>query len=156
MEWYLHECFDFKNHCMKKYFLILGAVLIVVSCKSKKEGASAQNNSAPAGPTTTTVTTTETVTTTTTTESKPTAEMNVPVGNTIGKVSHKFRATGCATVIIVDQDGNELVLIPKDKLVNDLDVDGLQINFNYRTLKMPQPAGCSKGIPAEITDISKK
>jgi hypothetical protein len=140
---------------MKKYFLILGVVLIVVSCKSKKDANGAQNNSVPAGPTTTTVTTTETITATTT-ESKPATEMSVPVGNTIGKVSHKFRATGCATVIVIDQDGNELVLIPKDKLAKDLDVDGLQISFNYRTLKMPQPAGCSKGIPAEITEISKK
>lgn len=156
MEWYLHECFDFKNHCMKKYILILGVVLIVVSCKSKKETNSAQTDPAPVAPTTTTITTTTETITTTTTESKPDTEMNVPVGNTIGKVSHKFKATGCATVIIIDQNGSELVLIPKDKLEKDLDVDGLQINFNYRTLKMPQPAGCSTGIPAEITDISKK
>lgn len=77
-------------------------------------------------------------------------------GTIIGKVSHQYKAGGCATVIIVAQEEGELVLIPKDKLSKEFDVDGLEIRFNYHPLKMPQPAGCEKGIPAEITDVSKK
>jgi hypothetical protein len=91
-------------------------------------------------------------------EQKPPIETNVqPVkAKTIGKVSHQYRATGCATVIVVKRGEEELVLIPKDTLTNKLDVDGLEITFNYRTLKMPQPQGCMKGIPAALTDIEKK
>ena len=77
------------------------------------------------------------------------------VGATTGKVSHMYKATGCETVVIVKEGENELTLIPKDKLAKQFDVDGLEIKFNYRTLKMPNPAGCAKGIPAELTDISK-
>jgi hypothetical protein len=78
------------------------------------------------------------------------------IGNTMGTVSHKYKATGCNTVIIVKQEDGELTLIPKDKLDKEFDVDDKVIMFNYHTLKMPQPEGCSVGIPAEITDISKK
>jgi hypothetical protein len=78
------------------------------------------------------------------------------MGNTMGTVSHKYRPTGCATVIIVKQEEEEITLIPKDKLAKEFDVDGKQIMFNYHTLKMPQPEGCAVGMPAEITDISKK
>ena len=104
---------------------------IIIGCKSKKEASS----------------TTSTVT-----------EQSSVKGNTLGKVSHQYSATGCATVIIVKIEGQEnpLTLIPKDKLPSSLDVDGLKISFNYRPLKMPQPAGCNVGIPAELTDISKK
>lgn len=72
---------------------------------------------------------------------------------TTGKVSHMYKDKGCNTVVIVSE---ELVLIPKDPLPKELDVDGLEIKFNYHSLKMPQPAGCEKGIPAELSDISKK
>jgi hypothetical protein len=90
-------------------------------------------------------------------ENPPSVVNEQPVKTkTIGKVSHQYRATGCATVIIVTKDTENLVLIPKDKLANEMDVDGLEISFNYRTLKMPQPAGCSKGIPAALTDVEKK
>jgi hypothetical protein len=78
------------------------------------------------------------------------------VGSTTGTVSHKFKATGCETVILVKQNDAEMTLIPKDKLDASFDQDGLVILFNYRTLKMPNPAGCNEGMPAEITDISKK
>jgi hypothetical protein len=47
-------------------------------------------------------------------------------------------------------------LIPRDTLSPEFDIDGLEIFFNYRKLKMPNPKGCSVGIPAEIKDISKK
>lgn len=82
----------------------------------------------------------------------------VPAGTTLGKVSHMYRESGCSTVILVklENQDNPLTLIPKDTLSPEFDIDGLEILFNYRTLKMPQPKGCSEGIPAEIKDISKK
>lgn len=92
------------------------------------------------------------------TPATPTSEQPIVTGTTLGKVSHQYRATGCATVVLVKLEGEEnlLTLIPKDKLSSSFDVDGLEISFNYLPLKMPQPAGCSIGIPAELTDISKK
>jgi hypothetical protein len=76
---------------------------------------------------------------------------------TLGKVSHKYRAAGCKTVIEVRREGEELqTLIPKDVLPASLDVDGKEIYFNYRVLRMPQPAGCTVGQPAEINDAVKK
>ncbi len=76
---------------------------------------------------------------------------------TIGIVSHKYNVTGCATVIIVNQTNEEeLVLIPSKPLEKNIDADGLEINFNYRMLKMPNPKGCNVGVPAEITNVSKK
>ncbi|HLG36421.1 MAG TPA: hypothetical protein VI757_16200 [Bacteroidia bacterium] len=76
-------------------------------------------------------------------------------GNTRGKISHLFRKSGCATVIIVqgNEGDAELVLIPKDALKKELDTDGQMIYFNYHPLKMPNPPGCVKGMPAEITDM---
>lgn len=77
-------------------------------------------------------------------------------GVNTGKISHKYHATGCETVIIINsEDGSEITLIPKDKLSKDVDMDGQLIRFDYRALKMPQPAGCAVGIPAEITNITK-
>lgn len=76
---------------------------------------------------------------------------------TLGKVSHKYRASGCNTVIEVKLEGDEIqTLIPKDKLDANFDVDGLELYFNFHLLRMPQPAGCSTGQPAEITDVVKK
>jgi hypothetical protein len=82
----------------------------------------------------------------------------VPAGTTLGKVSHQYRETGCSTVILVNSENQDkpLTLIPRDTLSPEFDIDGLEILFNYRTLKMPNPKGCTVGIPAEITDISKK
>lgn len=76
---------------------------------------------------------------------------------TLGKVSHKYRSEGCKTVIEVRREGEEVqTLIPKDALPASLDVDGKEIYFNFRVLRMPQPAGCTVGQPAEITDAVKK
>jgi hypothetical protein len=82
----------------------------------------------------------------------------VQKGATIGKVSHQYRADGCATVVIVKQTDNPdiITLIPKDTLAAAFDVDGLEIYFDYRPLKMPNPVGCSVGYPAELKNISKK
>lgn len=81
-----------------------------------------------------------------------------PVGTTLGKVSHQYRKTGCATVVIVKlkNEDQPITLIPKDTLAPLYNVDGLEILFNYHTLRMPNPKGCNVGIPAEIKDISKK
>lgn len=120
---------------MKKYIvIILVGVALVSACKSKKAA-----------------TATTAATSTATAVSASTA-----LGLTVGKVSHQYRAGGCATVIVFSKEGSEMTLIPKDKLPTTLDVDGLEINFNYHLLKMPNPAGCTVGMPAEITDISKK
>jgi hypothetical protein len=74
----------------------------------------------------------------------------------VGTVSHQYKATGCATVIVIKQEGaDDITLIPKDKLNSKFDVDGLKVSFNYQPLKMPQPQGCNVGMPAEITNISK-
>ena len=77
------------------------------------------------------------------------------VGKTRGKISHMFRKSGCATVITVKGNSGEeeLVLIPKDVLKKEIDMDGMIIYFNYHLLKMPNPPGCVKGMPAEITDV---
>jgi hypothetical protein len=75
---------------------------------------------------------------------------------TSGKVSHQYRNTGCNTVIVVANSEGDITLIPKDKLEAKFDKDGLNIYFNYQTLRMPQPQGCNVGMPAEITDISLK
>ena len=88
--------------------------------------------------------------------SPPTTEQISSKPKTIGKVSHQYRATGCATVIVIDGTANPSTLIPKDKLPDNIDIDGLEISFTYHTLRMPQPAGCSDGIPALIKDITKK
>ena len=75
---------------------------------------------------------------------------------TSGKVSHQYKATGCATVIII-KNGDELItIIPKDKLSDNFDVDGLEISFDYRPLKMHNPEGCNAGFPAEVTNIKLK
>jgi hypothetical protein len=84
-------------------------------------------------------------------------EQPARLDKTSGLVSHKFMNKGCQTVILVaERKGDTLVLIPRDALMQDYDVDGLQILFNYRLLKMPSRPGCDNGIPAEITSISKK
>ncbi|MBN8696879.1 MAG: hypothetical protein J0L87_10125 [Bacteroidetes bacterium] len=74
------------------------------------------------------------------------------MGKTSGKVSHEYKAGGCSAVIVTS-DG--VTLIPKDALKKEFDVDGLNVTFDYITLKMPQPAGCTTGIPAEISNLGK-
>lgn len=109
---------------MKKYLLLIMLAVSAIACKSKKSSAISSG-------------------------------VTTVVGTTVGKVSHEFRPQGCVTVIRVVQDtGDGIVLIPKDKLDKRYDVHGMQIMFNYTTLRMPQPKGCSEGMPAEITDIS--
>ena len=75
---------------------------------------------------------------------------------TIGKISHRFRKNGCTSVIIVAENNQSLILVPRTKLDKEIDVDGLEIIFNYHLLKMKNPPGCEQGIPAEISDVRKK
>ena len=88
---------------------------------------------------------------------KQIAVTSVNAGSTLGKVSHQYSKTGCATVVIIKKEGEkDLTLLPKDILSKEFDVDGLEIYFNYRLLKIKNPEGCNVGIPAQLTDISKK
>ena len=76
---------------------------------------------------------------------------------TLGKVSHKYKASGCSSVIEVKLEGDEIqTLIPKDKLAKEFDIEGTVLYFNFLVLRMPQPTGCSVGQPAEINDIVMK
>ena len=113
------------------------SAMAATACKSKKHAASASSSS-------------------TSSSTNTTASMTAATGATTGKVSHKYRSAGCATVIVFMKDGTEVTLIPKDKLAGEFDVDGLEITFNYHPLKMPNPEGCTVGMPAEITELAKK
>jgi hypothetical protein len=117
---------------MKNLFYLLALTsLIAISCKTKTVSQNNDNNAVKA----TTV-----------------------IGKTLGTVSHQYQSTGCNTVIIVNggDASSLLTLIPKDALSAEFDKEGMQLYFDYHPLKMPQPEGCSHGIPAEITNISKK
>jgi hypothetical protein len=120
---------------MKSFtFLLAISLTLVLACKTKQKAST-------------------TISDTTTGATKV-----VVKGSTLGQVSHQFRVKGCSTVVYVKQadQPEPLTLIPRDTLPKSLDVDGLEIYFNYRTLKMKNPEGCTVGIPAELTDISKK
>lgn len=108
--------------------LLLFSTMLSVSCKSKKETSS-------------------------TSQEKTQQTM---IGEYQGIVSHKYRKDGCATVVIIKGESEDITLIPINKLSADIDVDGMKILCNYTTLRMPQPDGCSVGLPAELTNISKK
>jgi hypothetical protein len=128
--------------------IILLAVFVSVTtgCKTKKKAAvSSTQASTPGNPDTAVAVQTNT-----------TASSGVQ-GVHAGKVSHKYRASGCETVIVIQpvEGTEEITLIPKDKLNKDIDVDGQTITFDYQPLKIPQPAGCATGLPAEITNITK-
>jgi hypothetical protein len=87
------------------------------------------------------------------TSSKETA---APINTKVkGKVSHRYAAKGCSTVLVLENEiGEELILIPVTALKSEFDKEGQIIYFNYRPLKRVQPAGCEKGMPVEVTDVS--
>lgn len=88
---------------------------------------------------------------------KQNVETTIPIGSTLGKVSHQYKDTGCSIVVIVLKEGQEVqTLIPIDIIPSEFDNEGQEIFFNYRTLKIKNPDGCSVGIPAALTEISKK
>ena len=74
---------------------------------------------------------------------------------TVGKVSHKFKKAGCATVIILQSDP-KVILIPRENLPKSFDKNGLKISFHYRRLRIPNPLGCVKGVPADITNVARQ
>ena len=92
------------------------------------------------------------------TETVETKQVNEHTGVTLGRVSHQYRATGCATVVIInwEKPDEQITLIPLDTLSKEFDVDGEEIYFNYHPLKRMNPPGCTAGFPAELSAISKK
>jgi hypothetical protein len=155
---------------MRTTSFILAAIIAAVittgtSCKSKKAaGDTATVQTSSPGTAKPSDSSTETSQTSTpgvsisTTGSSSESATNTTVtpgkGAYTGKVSHKYHSTGCPSVIIfTGEDGHEMTLIPKDALNKDIDMDGQTISFDYHVLKMPQPAGCTTGVPAEITNI---
>jgi hypothetical protein len=122
-----------KNFYMKNVVLsFIISCLIIGGCKAKKN--------------------------TETTQAKPNVQETPATEKTTGKISHQFRSTGCATVIVVNvkNETEPIILIPREALPTRFDINDLEIYFNYHPLRMPQPPGCSKGIPAEITNLEKK
>lgn len=94
------------------------------------------------------------------TDNKPSAKKAEPSLEkvmTVGTVSHKYRISGCQTVVLVEKPGKKdsSIFIPRLPL-NEFDVNGLQIRFQYKILKMPNPKGCLRGTPVELTSVSKK
>jgi len=83
---------------MKKYFLQVAIFFSIVSCTSGKK----------------------------TNTSTLTKEEQSKSSKTFGKISHQYKSTGCSTVIIVEGSvlNAPLVLIPKDKLDNEINKDG--------------------------------
>ncbi len=79
------------------------------------------------------------------------------VGQTEGKVSHEYIASGCGPVILIKSaDGKDTqVLVPSTDLPKEFNKDGLTIKFNFRLLRMPMRQGCTTGQMAEISDLSK-
>lgn len=85
-------------------------------------------------------------------------EQTSEISKLTGQVSHKYRANGCAAIVIVNLSTSTgpSILIPKDSLPKEFDVDGMEISFNYHPLKIPNPFGCREGIPVSLTNIRKK
>lgn len=74
-------------------------------------------------------------------------------GEHIGVIHHNYEESTCTVIEAVKGD-EVFYLIPVNGLPEGLDVDGKHIRFNFTPLKMPQPANCMKGIPAELRDVS--
>lgn len=117
-----------------KYFIVIVSlfILLVNGCKVNKESK----------------------------ETKTDLEKSQTINNkkTVGKVSYYYKSTGCSTVIFVftnNEKKDTLILIPKDPLPTEFDIDKLDVAFNYRRLRMPQPKGCIAGFPVEISDLEK-
>ncbi len=78
-------------------------------------------------------------------------------GKFLGKVTYNLNESKCLSVILQNTENDkQLVLIPKDVIEEKYNKEGTFIYFNYRLLKMPNKDGCKNGLPAQLTDISKK
>lgn len=78
---------------------------------------------------------------------------------TYGKVTHLINTNQCTSIIVINKDAgsnNELILLPKDLLPEDLSKEGTELKFHYRPLKIKNPEGCLKGIPAALTEVTKR
>ncbi len=75
------------------------------------------------------------------------------VGKFIGRVKHNYEGSTC-TVIVSNNEDKDLLLIPISGLPEKMDKDGTKIRFNFNALKMQQPKGCLKGIPARLEDVT--
>ena len=129
--------FIFKKDAMKNLSIVIAIITVLMfSCKTKHQ----------------TQTTTQVQTQTVDASSGSTTKYP----KTQGKVSHEYKTTGCNTVLVVKTDdaANPLVLIPISPLPAEFDKDGLTLYFNYKLSRIKNPEGCTKGIPAEVTDIS--
>ncbi len=73
-----------------------------------------------------------------------------------GRVSHRYAYTGCGPVIVTDKviHGDTLIFDPMQKL-NEFDVEGLEISFNYRPLAIMHPKSCGKAQPVYISNVKK-
>ncbi|PLW93556.1 MAG: hypothetical protein C0592_05735 [Marinilabiliales bacterium] len=76
-------------------------------------------------------------------------------GEFVGIVHHNFEESTCTVIEAVAGD-EILYLIPVNGLPEELNVDGATIRFNYTALRMPQPEGCTKGIPVELRDVEEE
>ncbi|MBN2727994.1 MAG: hypothetical protein JXR53_02115 [Bacteroidales bacterium] len=73
-------------------------------------------------------------------------------GEHIGVIHHNYEESTCTVIEAVKGD-EVFYLIPVNGLPEAMDIDGMLIRFNYHALKMPQPEGCTKGIPVELSDV---
>ncbi|NVN94526.1 MAG: hypothetical protein HXX18_04485 [Bacteroidetes bacterium] len=76
-------------------------------------------------------------------------------GKNTGVVSHQYKAEGCGTIIIANIENDKpLNLIPMNAMDAKFDKDNLKISFDYLPLRVKNPEGCNKGIPAQISNIA--
>lgn len=88
-----------------------------------------------------------------------TASTKEDLSFTYGKVTHLINTNSCTSIIVFNKDAgstNELVLLPKDPLPDDLNKEGTELKFHYRPLKIKNPEGCLKGMPVALTEVSKR
>lgn len=146
---------------MKKILFALTVVAVsLASCKGKKD-VNNTSDSSDKSATTATVTPTDTakkVITPAYSDPDTVGAQTTPDPNakmTLGKVSHKYIKGGCTSVLLVANGNSEEVLIPKDKLAKEFDVDGMAVRFDYRALRMPNPSGCTTGRVIEVLKMVK-
>lgn len=146
---------------MKKILFALTVVAFTLaSCKGKKDVNNTSDSSDKTA-TTATVTPTDTakkVITPAYSDPDTVGAQTTPDPNakmTLGKVSHKYIKGGCTSVLLVANGNSEEVLIPKDKLAKEFDVDGMSVRFDYRALRMPNPSGCTTGRVIEVLKMVK-
>ena len=143
---------------MKKTLVILLIVAAFAACKQKKDVNNTSDSAREAVAPTTSNTNTV-VNTPVYSDPDSVGEQTKPDPNgemISGKVSHQYIKGGCTSVLLVVNGTETNVLIPKDKLPADLDVDGQAVLFSYKSLRMPNLQGCTTGRMIEVIKISKK